>query len=71
LGDADRAHIARLRERAIYGTPDVVAGRLRRLGAELGVEEVAILTTLHDPAARVRSYRLIAEAFGSGLAIAA
>jgi len=35
------------------------------------VEEVAILTTLHDPAARVRSYRLIAEAFGSGLAIAA
>ena len=71
LGDADRAHIARLRERAIYGTPDVVAGRLQRLGAELGVEEVAILTTLHDPAARVRSYRLIAEAFGSGLAIAA
>ena len=29
-----------------------------------GAAEVAVLTPCHDPAARRRSYRLLAEAFG-------
>jgi hypothetical protein len=39
----------------------VVAGRLNALAAEHGVEEIAVLTTLHDPEARRRSYTLLAN----------
>lgn len=62
--EAELARVQRLRERAIYGTPDVVAERLRSLAAAHGVEEVAVLTTLHDPEARRRSYTLLAQACG-------
>jgi luciferase family oxidoreductase group 1 len=58
--DAELARIERMRGRALYGTPGVVGAKLRALAAEHGVEEVAILTTLHDPAARRRSYTLLA-----------
>ncbi len=60
--DAERRRISQLRDTALIGTGGVVAGRLSGLGASLGVDEIAILTTLHDPAARRRSYALIAEA---------
>lgn len=62
--EAERARVQRLRERAFYGTADQVSARLRTLAAELEVEELAVLTTLHDPEARRRSYTLLAEAFG-------
>ena len=64
LSDGDQARLDRLRARSFHGTPDVVAGKLRALAAEYGVEEVAILTTLHDPEARRRSYTLLAKKFG-------
>ena len=60
----EHARVERLRARAIYGTPDVVGGKLRALAAEHGVEEIAILTTLHDPEARRRSYTLLAKECG-------
>ncbi|HEX2940649.1 MAG TPA: LLM class flavin-dependent oxidoreductase [Rhodopila sp.] len=56
--------VERLRERGLYGTPDVVGGKLRALAAEHAVKEIAILTTLHDPEARRRSYGLLAAEFG-------
>ena len=62
--EGEMSRVARLRERAFYGTPDVVGRRLRALAAEHGLEEVAILTTLHDPEARRRSYALLAQEFG-------
>ena len=62
--EAERAHVQRLRERAIVGAPEQVKARLERLAAELGVAEIAVLTPCHDPTARRRSYRLLAEAFG-------
>ena len=58
--DGELVRIERLRARAFYGTPDVVGGKLRALAENLGVEEVAILTTLHDPESRQRSYALLA-----------
>ena len=64
LTDAERAKIARTRERAYYGTPDAVAARLTALATECGVEEIAVLTTMHDKSARLRSYELLARAFG-------
>jgi luciferase family oxidoreductase group 1 len=61
--DVEKTRIARLRQRALFGTADVVAERLRGLAAELRVDEIAILTTLHDPEIRRRSYSLLAREF--------
>jgi luciferase family oxidoreductase group 1 len=62
--EADRARVAGMRVRALAGTPDKVIGRLEALSSALGVEEVVVLTTLHDAAVRRRSYTLLAEAAG-------
>ena len=64
VSESEQARLDRLRARSFYGTPGVVGNRLRALAAEHGVEEIAILTTLHDPEARRRSYSLLAEEFG-------
>jgi alkanesulfonate monooxygenase SsuD/methylene tetrahydromethanopterin reductase-like flavin-dependent oxidoreductase (luciferase family) len=61
--EAEMLRVERLRARAIYGTPSMVGEKLRGLAAEYGVEEIAILTTLHDPEARRRSYTLLAREF--------
>jgi len=63
-GGGDLARVERLRARALYGTPDVVGAKLRELAAAHGVDEIAILTTLHEPEARRRSYSLLAKECG-------
>jgi luciferase family oxidoreductase group 1 len=60
--DAELQRIERLKGRAMYGTGAQVAERLEALAGELGADEVAVLTTVHDPEARRRSYTLLAEA---------
>lgn len=62
--EADLARMETIRARAIHGTADVVAAKLRNLAAELEVEEVAVLTATHDSEARRRSYTLLAGEFG-------
>lgn len=62
--EADRARMAGIRNRAFAGTPDAVMARLRAAASELAVDEVVVLTTLHDAAVRRRSYALLAEAAG-------
>jgi luciferase family oxidoreductase group 1 len=62
--DAERARLPRLRARAICGTAPAVAARLQALGAAHQVEEIAVLTTVHDPEVRRRSYTLLAAACG-------
>ncbi len=64
LSDGEQLRLDRIRERAIYGTAAEVAAKLRALAADQNVAEVAVLTTLHDPAARQRSYTLLAREFG-------
>lgn len=61
---ADMARLERLRARALYGTAPAVAAKLQSLAATHAVEEIAILTTLHDPEARRRSYALLARECG-------
>lgn len=58
---AERSIIERLRERAIVGTADQVASKLKELAAVFGLDEIVINTWTHDPAARHRSYELIAQ----------
>jgi luciferase family oxidoreductase group 1 len=62
LSDGEEQRLERLRARSFYGTADAVTAKLQALATEHGVEEIAILTTLHDPEARRRSYTLLAEA---------
>jgi luciferase family oxidoreductase group 1 len=62
--EPERARAERQRARAFYGTGEAVAAQLHALGTELGVQEVAVLSTTHDPAARRRSYALLARAWG-------
>ena len=60
----EMARLERIKARAFWGTAEAVGTRLRGLAAELGVEEVAVLSTCHDPVARRRSYSLLAAEFG-------
>ena len=55
--------IERMRRKAFVGTAHVLAGRLRDEAARLGLDELVIVTWTFDPAARVRSYELLADAF--------
>jgi luciferase family oxidoreductase group 1 len=64
LSDTDLARRERLRARSIYGTPDVAGEKLRLLAETYQIDEIAVLTTLHDPEARRRSYALLAAEFG-------
>ncbi len=66
--EAEQSRIARLRARALCGTAAQVAERLEALAARLEVSEIAVLTTVHDPAARRRSYSLLAAACGAARA---
>ena len=61
---AERAHLAPIRARALVGAPEQVQAKLAAMAAAHGAAEIAVLTPCHDPAARQRSYRLLAEACG-------
>lgn len=60
----ERARVAQQRERRIVGAPDRVRASLVKLAQVTGADELVVLTVCHDPAARLRSYELLAEAFG-------
>jgi alkanesulfonate monooxygenase SsuD/methylene tetrahydromethanopterin reductase-like flavin-dependent oxidoreductase (luciferase family) len=49
--------------RIIAGSPAVARAAIEKLAAEYGAEEVLIVNILHDHAARLRSYELLARAF--------
>jgi luciferase family oxidoreductase group 1 len=60
----ERAFVRANRERLLVGSPATLGERLSRLAAAAQVDEVMVLTMVHDHAARRRSYELLAEAFG-------
>lgn len=60
----DREQIRANRNRMIVGGPDKVKRDIERFCAEYGADELIVLTMLHDFAARIRSYELLAEVMG-------
>ena len=50
--------------RYFVGTPAKVGAELRAMAEELGIAEIVVNTIVWDPAARIRSYELLAEEFG-------
>jgi luciferase family oxidoreductase group 1 len=57
--------------RAIVGAPDKVRAQVEELAAAYGAAEVMVVTITHDPAARRRSYELLADVFDLGAPVAA
>jgi luciferase family oxidoreductase group 1 len=49
--------------RIITGSPDRVRERIEDVATEYGADEVFVVNIVHDPAARIRCYELIAQAF--------
>ncbi|MBB1243747.1 LLM class flavin-dependent oxidoreductase [Streptomyces durbertensis] len=47
----------------VHGTPDEVRAGLDSLVGRTGADELMITTTVHGPAARLRSYQLVADAY--------
>ena len=58
------AIVEHARRRTVAGAPEQVRARLLALSAEYGVDELVVVTITHDPKARLRSYELLAGAFG-------
>lgn len=59
----EQAHVDELRRKAFVGTPAQVGTKLRALAAQLGVQELVVITWTWDPAAQKRSYELLAQEF--------
>ena len=62
--DAERAIIEKERARAVIGTPDAVKQRLLELKEQFQADEIMVITITGDYASRLRSYELLAAAFG-------
>jgi luciferase family oxidoreductase group 1 len=62
--DTDRVQIRAISARGVTGTPERVKAGLEKLVADYGADELIVLTITYDFAARVRSYELVAQAFG-------
>jgi len=61
--DLGQELLAQQRRRRVAGAPDRVRSVLEDLAAAYGVGELVVRTVVHDPADRVRSYQLLAQAF--------
>ncbi|WP_079911189.1 LLM class flavin-dependent oxidoreductase [Paenibacillus sp. 32352] len=59
----DRNWIEDNRKRMIVGTPEQVKARLLRLAEQYRTEELMLVTITYDFEAKLRSYRLLADAF--------
>lgn len=51
--------------RHVFGSPDTVRERLTAMAGALGIDELMIVTIVHDHGARLRSYELLADAFAA------
>jgi luciferase family oxidoreductase group 1 len=60
----ETAIVEHARRRTVAGAPEQVRARLLALAADYGVDELVVVTITHDPKARLRSYELLAQAFG-------
>lgn len=62
--DYDRSRIEDNRRRMIVGNPEQVKERLLQLAGQYEADELMIVTITHSMEAKLKSYRLLAEAFG-------
>ena len=63
LTELEASKVAQARATTVVGGPARVQERLTKLASDYGVDELMVVTVCHDPAARLRSYELLAGAF--------
>jgi luciferase family oxidoreductase group 1 len=61
---AERAHVSRMLACSFVGTAPEVATRLTAFAAEMGADELIVAAAIYDHRARLRSYELLAQAWG-------
>ncbi|MBI1330313.1 MAG: MsnO8 family LLM class oxidoreductase [Alphaproteobacteria bacterium] len=66
FSEQEKALLRAVQSRSIVGTPDVVKNRLSSLAERHGASELVVVTITYDFASRLRSYELLADAFGLG-----
>jgi luciferase family oxidoreductase group 1 len=64
--EADRRRIAHHRHRVVLGTPEMVRDQLLELRERFQADELMAITITGDYGSRLRSYELLAGAFGLG-----
>jgi luciferase family oxidoreductase group 1 len=64
MSDGERNAIERQMELAVVGSPSTVVEKLSALVERVGADEVVVASDAYDFGARVRSYELLAEAWG-------
>ena len=62
--EAEQDQLRRYRRAQVLGTAAEVRDQINALADETGADEVMIMTSVHAHSERLRSYELIAEAFG-------
>ena len=65
FSEAEKAFLDDKFRLAAVGSPDQVRDTIDRLADQFGAEEVMAVTITHDFDARLRSYELLAEVYGS------
>jgi luciferase family oxidoreductase group 1 len=65
--EEERRYIRDQRARTVIGDPQRCKARLEELAAQYSADELMVLTITGDYASRLRSYELLAEAFGLGI----
>jgi luciferase family oxidoreductase group 1 len=60
----EKAHAMRMLERSVVGSPETVRAGLEAFVAETGVDEVMAVSAIHDQAARLHSYAVLADVAG-------
>jgi alkanesulfonate monooxygenase SsuD/methylene tetrahydromethanopterin reductase-like flavin-dependent oxidoreductase (luciferase family) len=68
--EQERALLRSVERRSIVGTPQRVREGLMALAEAHGADEMVVVTITYDYASRLRSYELLAEAFGLAVAAA-
>jgi luciferase family oxidoreductase group 1 len=63
---AERRLLEAYRSMQVVGDPPTVRERLNDLAASTAADEVMVTTMVHDHQERLRSYEMLAEAFGQG-----
>ena len=66
LPEVQRAKVRQHLDGMVVGGAERVRDQLSALATSFGVDEVVVVTVCHDPAVRLRSYELLAEAFSLG-----
>ncbi len=64
FSEQEQMLLASVQKRSIVGTPEQVRTQLLALADRHGAEELVVVTITYDYASRLRSYELLAEAFG-------